>query len=189
MRVFESALLSLLAVPLACNSGPAADQASMAMSSLRSSSDRGSGDEQVQVRDDCDPATFDAALGPGACVGKGNTTLQEFFEELTETQTAKKWRFTNDQFGIDPGETIVATNRGGEAHTFTQVAEFGGGFVPQLNDLSGNPDVAPECQLPGAAATIVPPGGSRTVNAPASGTVKYQCCIHPWMRAVATVKQ
>jgi len=42
---------------------------------------------------------------------------------------------------------------------------------------------------PGAAATIVPPGGSRTVNAPASGTVKYQCCIHPWMRAVATVKQ
>ena len=30
-------------------------------------------------------------------------------------------------------------------HTFTQVAAFGGGIVPQLNNLSHNPVVAPEC--------------------------------------------
>ena len=34
---------------------------------------------------------------------------------------------------------------GGEAHTFTQLKQFGGGFVDALNQASGNPVPAPEC--------------------------------------------
>ena len=41
------------------------------------------------------------------------------------------------------GERLVATNRGGEVHTFTEVEEFGGGIVPDLNELTGLPTVAP----------------------------------------------
>jgi hypothetical protein len=37
------------------------------------------------------------------------------------------------------------TSSYGETHTFTEVAQFGGGLVGLLNDLSGNPVPAPEC--------------------------------------------
>jgi len=51
----------------------------------------------------------------------------------------------------------MAVNRGGEEHTFTEVEEFGGGIVPVLNALSGNPEVAPEC-LALEAADFIQPG-------------------------------
>jgi hypothetical protein len=50
---------------------------------------------------------------------------------------------------------LVAVNKGGETHTFTRVAEYGGGIVPFLNDLAQTPIVAPECS---AETTFVPPG-------------------------------
>ena len=46
---------------------------------------------------------------------------------------------------VSVGQTLVAINRGGEEHTFTEVEHFGGGFAPLLDNLSGNPDPAPEC--------------------------------------------
>ena len=52
-------------------------------------------------------------------------------------------------------------NRGGEKHTFTEVAEFGGGIVPLLNDLAHVPDVAPECRPDVLEADdFVAPGGT-----------------------------
>ena len=32
---------------------------------------------------------------------------------------------------------MLAVNQGGEVHTFAGVEEFGGGFIPDLNTLSG----------------------------------------------------
>ena len=55
------------------------------------------------------------------------------------------------------GDTFVAVNNGGETHTFTEVKAFGGGIVPLLNVLSGNPVPAPEC-LALDAEDFVPPG-------------------------------
>ena len=37
---------------------------------------------QVQALDDCDPATFNAVLGAGACVKNGTTTFSEFVAQL-----------------------------------------------------------------------------------------------------------
>jgi len=37
---------------------------------------------QVQVLDDCDPATFNAAIGPGTCIKDGETTFSEFTAQL-----------------------------------------------------------------------------------------------------------
>ena len=80
------------------------------------------------------------------------------------------------------GQFLVATNRGGEAHTFTEVEEFGGGIVPQLNDVLGLTTVAPECsQL--AGTDFIAPGASSSEKEEEAGVEKYQCCIHPWMRA------
>jgi plastocyanin len=75
---------------------------------------------------------------------------------------------------------VKVTNRGGRVHTFTEVAEFGGGRVPPLNQ---GLVPAPEC----ATATNVPPGTSQEVTGLGPGNHRFQCCIHPWMRALVKV--
>ena len=72
------------------------------------------------------------------------------------------------------------TNEGGRVHTFTEVAAFGGGRVPPLN-IALSP--APECP----ASVNVVPGERIQLNLLALGIHRFQCCIHPWMRAVVTV--
>ena len=86
------------------------------------------------------------------------------------------------------GQLLVATNRGGETHTFTEVEEFGGGIAQQLNDLMGLTTVAPECnQLSGT--DFIRPGASSSEKEDEAGVEKYQCCIHPWMRAQVRISE
>jgi plastocyanin len=94
------------------------------------------------------------------------------------------WRNEPSYISIRQGQNVQITNRGGRAHTFTGVADFGGGFVTPLN---GALNPAPECQNPGQL-TFVPYGGAQTLTGLAPGLHKYQCCIHPWMRAAVRVK-
>ena len=142
----------------------------------------------VRMRDDCDPASFDAALhDPNACVGKGKTTFDNFIAELTRSQVAHKWRFQPTHIELDRGATLTALNKGGEVHTFTRVAKFGGGVVPILNTLSGNTDVAPECTKL-EADDMVAPGAMYTAELSMDKLQHFQCCIHPWMRADVRLK-
>jgi hypothetical protein len=144
---------------------------------------------QVQMLDDCDPATFNAAIGPGTCVKDGGTTFSEFIAQLLAQGRAPAWRFAAGQLRLDAGGTLQAHNRGGEVHTFTEVATFGGGCIQALNDLLGLTPV-PECAgFPGGAfaATAVPPGGTVTTTPLSPGIHRYECLIHPWMRTMATV--
>ncbi|MDQ6887540.1 MAG: hypothetical protein M3068_09620 [Gemmatimonadota bacterium] len=144
---------------------------------------------KVDMLDKCDQATFDAAIGVGTCTRKRGTTFAKFVAELTATQSARAWRFDPSTLEADVGQTIVAINRGGEVHTFTKVAKYGGGIVPFLNQLAGTPDVAPECKTL-TRAEFVPPGGSDTEEPFAkSGTVRFMCCIHPWMKTTVTVEK
>jgi hypothetical protein len=73
-------------------------------------------------------------------------------------------------------------------HTFTEVEHFGGGIVPQLNALSGNPAPAAEC-LQLKPDDFVPAGGTHRDDVTEMGTELYQCCIHPWMRTVVHVRR
>jgi plastocyanin len=144
---------------------------------------------QVQVLDDCDPATFNAAIGPGTCIKDGTTTFPEFIAQLLAQGRAPAWRFAPEQLSLDAGGTLQAHNRGGEEHTFTEVANFGGGCIQALNDLLGLTPV-PECAgFPGGAfaATAVAPGGTATTSPLTPGIHRYECLIHPWMRTTATV--
>ena len=146
------------------------------------------GARTVRILDDCDPTSFDAALqNPNACVGKGKTTFDTFIAELTRSQVAQKWRFQPNHVELDRGATLVAINKGGEVHTFTRVAKFGGGVVPILNRLSGNPDVAPECTKL-EADDMVAPGATYTAELSMDKLQHFQCCIHPWMRADVRLK-
>jgi hypothetical protein len=62
------------------------------------------------------------------------------------------------------------------------------GIIPDLNLLAGVPVQAPEC-LALAPGDFVPPGGFATDDVEEEGTELYQCCIHPWMRAVVTARE
>jgi plastocyanin len=136
----------------------------------------------VSMMDACDPATFNAVLGPGSCTRQGGVKFDKFIAQLQRHQMAGAWHFAPSTVQARLGQTIIATNRGGEEHTFTRVAAFGGGIVPSLNQLSGNPTVAPECtQLD--EDDFVEPGGTYSEDVDAGGMLLFQCCIHPWMRA------
>ncbi len=151
-------------------------------------------DQQVvELRDDCDPATFNAVLGPGACIGSGTTTFSDFIAELREDKVASDWVFDPDQVTIHQGNSLAVQNTGGETHTFTKVTSFGGGLVPILNALSGN--LVPAVPAPGVNvfATFVSAGGQTTASSGPGGVLTpglnlFECFIHPWMRAVVTVE-
>ena len=153
-----------------------------------------------RIRDDCDAATFNATFGDGTCVGNGGTTVEEFFEEVTEDREVGAWRFNPDDKELDRGQGTILESRGGEFHTFTRVARFGGGIVPDLNDLAKVGDTRTECGTPGVLADpgptnlFVPAGaifqgpGAGSDALPRGKTTKWQCCIHPWMRSEITVR-
>lgn len=141
----------------------------------------------VQILDNCDPASFNAFLGPGACVRDGGMSVDTFLSKLGKGG-ASSWRFSPGQLKLAEGGTITAVNRGGEFHTFTNVAEFGGGCIDELNGAVGAPPV-PECAgAPGIFfATGVPAGASLTTDPLGAGTWKFQCLIHPWQRTTVEV--
>jgi plastocyanin len=148
----------------------------------------GASHRRVQLLDDCDAESFNAVLGPGACVKEGDVTFDEFIGQLVTMGEAPAWRFSPEHLKLDAGGTITASNRGGEFHTFSEVAAFGGGCVEELNELLGLQPV-PECEDPLIFPTTgVPPGGSLTTDPLRSGTHRFQCVIHPWQRTTAEAR-
>jgi hypothetical protein len=152
----------------------------------------------VQIQDQCNAPTFNAAIGAGTCIGNGAVTFQQFVDELTQLQFAPQWHFAPAQLQMTVGQSFIATNMGGEVHSFTEVAAFGGGVISFLNALSQRGATRSECSAAfGAFMTGVPnssfllPGQSFTdTEGPGDvgHPVLYQCCIHPWMNETITVR-
>ena len=146
--------------------------------------------EVVKVKDDCDPATFNAAIGPGTCVGNGDTTFQEFIGQLGRLNEAPKWRFSPRYLRIDADDVLVAKNVGGEEHTFTPVDHFGGGCVPPVEAALRDPEpTVPECSDQALLEeTSIAPGQKLVFDDLARGKHLFECLIHPWMRSVVVVR-
>jgi len=154
---------------------------------------------QVVALDECDPATFNVlgAAGPGFCknVALGytpfgsTTTFSELLAEAATPHPDPKWDFEPDTLTVDEGTPIIAVNQGGEPHTFTEVARFGGGFIPPLN---GGEAAAAECSAGfsdvAVARTRILQGSQLQVSGLSKGEHHFQCCIHPWMRMTVVVK-
>jgi hypothetical protein len=174
--------------PTVPSTAPSADR-SGAIASVNANKNEDRDDSRtVRMFDDCDPASFDAALhDPNACIGNGKTTFDRFIAELTRSQVAQKWRFDPRHIEVETGNDVFAVNKGGEVHTFTRVAKFGGGIVPILNTLSGNPTPAAECTTL-EPDDFVAPGGTYTAELSTDKLQHFQCCIHPWMRADVRLK-
>jgi hypothetical protein len=139
---------------------------------------------RVSLKDACDPTTFNAAIGRGTCVRNGGVTFAKFIAQLQKHQEVGAWHNAPPQMTAREGQTLLAINRGGEVHTFTRVASFGGGIVPLLNQLSGMPVMAPECANLEPDDFVAPGGTYDEEKVSSAGTQRFQCCIHPWMRTV-----
>jgi len=154
--------------------------------------DEKGGVQQVVVLDECDPATFNAAFGPGTCInvadGQG-IPLPAFLAALPAGHP--QWLFYPATLSIKRGDVVRAVNQGGEIHTFTEVAEFGGGFIPALNDPPNSPAV-PECAVGYSnikvASTRIIQGSTLLATDLQKGVHRFECCIHPWMRMEIEVK-
>jgi plastocyanin len=167
--------------PSAASIAPAASTLSAPQSSTGVSA--GPDTRQVGMFDACDGPTF--AQNHIECTRNAGVPFLEFIAQLSAHQFAGAWRNAPSQTDAALGDALIAVNKGGEVHTFTRVAAFGGGIVPELNALSGTPNIAPECS---SETTFVPPGGSDTETLNQAGELKFQCCIHPWMRTTVLVK-
>ena len=150
---------------------------------------KGALERLINIEDACDPETFNAAIGPGTCVRSGGVQFDNFLTLLRRNGSIGGWHFGPPNLTMQAGEKFVAINRGGEVHTFTEVDEFGGGIVPLLNAAIGLTTVAPECLALDPEDFIAPGSTFREANDPGEqpGNVRYQCCIHPWMRLEARV--
>ena len=101
---------------------------------------------QVIALDECDPTTFNAILGPDFCknVSLGSfTTFDDLFAKAAAGKPDRNWDFEPDVVHIKEGASLSVADQGGEPHTFTEVAHFGGGFVEGLN--APGEQTVPEC--------------------------------------------
>jgi plastocyanin len=150
---------------------------------------------QIVALDECDPPTFNAVI-PDFCKNVTGTPALPFsttFADLLAKAAAHTpdpgWDFEPDSVTIKKGTPLIVVNQGGEPHTFTEVANFGGGFVPPLN--AGEAPV-PECaggfKDVAVARTRILQGSQLQVTGLSKGTHHFECCIHPWMRVTVEVK-
>jgi plastocyanin len=154
------------------------------------SDDDGSGGRHIAIRDDCDPTDPAWAAVGGCTLKRGDVSFAEFAGEngfpvsLSASVIGHQaWRNDPPYLKITARTTVRVRNEGGRPHTFTRVASYGGGKVPNPA-LNKGLVTAPECPL----SFDIAPGGSITVSGLGVGNHRFQCCIHPWMRALIKVK-
>ena len=157
--------------------------------------DANRGNRTIELVDDCDPD--DPAWLPIGCLQRdGDVTAAEFNQFLRSPLYDNipppgvepglflvghpSWRNDPSHVVIEEGKGIRVRNVGGRPHTFTQVAQFGGGVIPPLN-VGTQP--APEC----ANHVRLEAGEEARITASGEGIQRFQCCFHPWMRATVRV--
>ena len=149
---------------------------------------------QVVALDECDPATFNTPGAAGADFCKNvalgaSTTFAKLFAKAAAGTPDPNWDFEPDALAVKEGTTLSVVNQGGEPHTFTEVAKFGGGFITPLN---GGEAAAPECAAGfssvAVARTRILQGSTSQIIGLSKGEHLFQCCIHPWMRTKVDVK-
>lgn len=196
-RLAAGTTLVLLTLIIACGrdassrevTAPDADGEVKAVSSGGASLNDDSGPAHVAMRDDCDPDDPSWNATGGCSLNRGSVTFQEFATELSSTlgPTAvighPSWRNDPSYTVINEGQPLIVRNAGGRVHTFTRVDDFGGGKVPNPA-LNKGLVQAPECPN----SVDIAAGGRAVVADLEAGSHRFQCCIHPWMRAIVEVK-
>lgn len=150
-------------------------------------------DNNISMMDDCLPGDpgWTPTGGCGLKPHQGDVPTAEFGMLLTSPLITglvghPSWRNEPNHLTANEGRRVRVKNDGGRAHTFTRVANFGGGSVGGFNIGMTR---APECPASPAGVTdAVGPGGATEITGLAPGLHKFQCCFHPWMRSTIRVQ-
>jgi plastocyanin len=142
---------------------------------------------KILASDACSPSFNVVFMDPTICNRNGGTPAEVFLQQLGQNGFAGAWRFSPSHVRVDAGDSLTVKNRGGEAHTFTEVSQFGGGgIVPPLNEiLFGTP--SPPLFFDPNNLSFIPAGGEETVT-PTRGTHLFICALHPWMEDTVIVR-
>lgn len=174
-----------LAAATACSDQTIATEAVRSASGSVASADMGGTTQRmVSMMDACDGPSFAAQNPPIPCTRNGGVSFNDLIAQLIDHGSAGAWHNAPSMMDAKVGLTLTAVNNGGEVHSFTRVAKFGGGVVPEINALL-HLTPAPECL---AETNFVPPGGADSDDIVRPGITLYQCCIHPWMQTVVNGK-
>ena len=164
----------------------------VAVTAYAMTEENASSSAQIVALDECEPKSFNDALGADFCknVALGATTsLEKLFKQASDGTPDPGWDFEPDEISIKKDTTLTVVDQGGEPHTFTEVAQFGGGFIEGLN---AGEETVPECRggfkNVDVAKTRILQGSQIQVNGLSKGEHRFQCCIHPWMRVKVDVK-
>ena len=157
---------------------------------------------KVAMLDRCYPVTFAAGFGNGTAPPgtsfcepvRQHRRVVTYFDLLhsfdSTTHTADPaWRFSRTRIEAEVGDTIHATNLGGQFHSFTEVPAFGGGcneYFTRWVGLDSLPGFRANC--PFYIGTVQRPGQTTTIALISAGEHKFMCVIHPWMKATVDVK-
>ena len=192
--IHSAPVVLLLGSLIACDTDPVSQpvdqlvvQAPSGGSSGALNAHDGHGSPHVSIVDDCD-ATDPAWAATGGCTLRGGTVTEAEFGAFLVSPLSQSvvghpaWRNEPSYLRVRAGTTVLVRNEGGRTHTFTPVANYGGGRVPPLNiGLTA----APECTTPDPYQVAA--GGTLQLPHLAAGNHRFQCCIHPWMRALIKV--
>ena len=88
----------------------------------------------IQLRDNCDPASFNAALGAGTCLHSSSataTTLTAFNAELNATHAVAAWNISPALLTVDEGDKVAVINTGGETHPSPRWMTSAAGWCPR----------------------------------------------------------
>src|ERR1700757_5403299 len=91
---------------------------------LAQEGDKSPSPAQIVALDECDPPTFNAAIGPDFCknVALGaSTTFNDLFAKAAAGTPDPGWDFEPDVLHIKKGTPLLVVDQGGEPHTFTEV--------------------------------------------------------------------
>jgi plastocyanin len=139
---------------------------------------------RIFLRDQCGGSTWDPF---GGCLIDGAVERPRWLEQVLETGSHPLWANSPVATSVESGTTLDVVNVGGRGHSFTRVANFGGGVLSLLNTRDDTRVPAPECL---AGAALIPgAGGTVPTTFTGLGEQKYQCCFHPWMRTTVNVTQ
>ena len=136
----------------------------------------------ISLRDQCGG---DSWTPFGGCLIDGPVERPTWLARVLATGAHPLWAISPVATSVETGATLEVVNLGGRPHSFTRVANFGGGILSLLNTRDDTRIPAPECL---EEFSVVPPaGGSSTHTFTGLGEQHYQCCFHPWMRTTVNV--
>jgi plastocyanin len=184
------ASLGLRALGLALLLGLAAAALATASPAVHSDEDDNE-PARIAMRDECDPDDPGWAQIGGCERRRGDVSRAEFAAEngfpvslSLSVIGHQAWRNDPSYLETTEGERVRVTNAGGRVHTFTRVAQFGGG---KAANPAFNKGLVPSQECP--ESMDVAPGESLLVSGLEVGNHRFMCCIHPWMRAMIKVKR